>query len=313
MRKRMRRKTNITLVIAEVIIQLRSAFQLEEVTPEPDGQPPGTRLANFIYRGRRRPHSIIKVVIVKDLPEIRPAKGLFFTCHPDDGSGNWRFLKKGNAYIYESLLPEKRQCMVINKNLTRATAYLVPKKDKGFVWNPIDIVDNFLQILLMHYLALRKQGILVHSVAHRGADGKGTVFAGRSGAGKTTLAKIWHGNREGMILNDDRIIVRKHNGRFVIYGTPWHGEFSEYLKSRIELASLDKLFFIHHAPHNRVRRLVPREVFSLLYPTVFLPFWNKPCMQNIAGLSWDIASTVAGYKLGFVNDEHIVSFVRNIA
>ena len=199
----MTRKTDITLMIAEVIIQLRSAFQLEAVTPEPDGQPSGVRLANFIYRGRHRPHIVIEIFIVEALPQIQAARDLFVVCHPDDGLGNWRFLKKGNAYIYESLLPEKRQCAMINKNLTRATAYLLPKKDNGFVWNPIDIVDNFLQILLMHYLALRRQGIFVHSVAQRGVEGKGAVFAGRSGAGKTTLAR--KGNFCTHIFSDSNI------------------------------------------------------------------------------------------------------------
>ncbi len=200
--------------------------------------------------------------------------------------------------------------MLVNKTFDKVTAYLLPKQNKGLVWNITDIIYDFLQVLLINYFAQRNSGIFTHSVGIKDVDGKGLLFAGKSGAGKSTTARLWHKHSKAMVLNDDRIIVRKVNGKFFIHGSPWHGEFSDYLGSRIETALLKKLFFIHHSPKNIATQIPPKPAFNLLYPALFPTFWDKECLENIAAFCDDLVKNVSCFNLGFAKDKSVIGFVR---
>ncbi len=305
-------KTEVRLKIADIIIEMQSNFALEQLTREEQRIQIAERFKNFFHGGGEDSHIIIKVEIVDKLPQIRKTEPVFITYHFQDGSENWRLLKKGNAYIYKSPLKDKRQLMLVNETFDRVTAYLLPKKDKGQVWNTSDIIYDFLQVLLINNFALKKGGIFTHAIGVKDLDGRGLLFAGKSGSGKSSTARLWHKHSRAMVLNDDRIIVRQVNGKFFIYGSPWHGEFSDYLASRIESAPLEKLFFIHHSLKNGVRRISEKTAFNLLYPALFPTFWDKECLENIVSFCQDLIRSVPCYSLGFVNDKRVIGFVRKI-
>ncbi|MBL7069053.1 MAG: hypothetical protein ISS34_04275 [Candidatus Omnitrophica bacterium] len=304
--------SRIKLKIADIITKMQSDFALAQLSEEEKKLEVTERFDNFFYNQERKEEISINVEIVDRLPQIKKTKLSFVTYHPEDGSENWRLLQKGDTYIYKSPLEDKRQLMLVNKTFDKVTAYLLPKKDKGRVWGSTDIIYDFLQVLMINYLAQRSAGIFTHSIGVKDIDGKGLLFAGKSGAGKTTTAKLWHNQSRAMVLNDDRIIVRKRNGGFFIHGCPWHGEFSDYLNSRIEAAPLKKIFFIHHAPKNTARRISVKTAFKLLYPALFPPFWDKGCLENVVSFSQDLIENVPCYSLGFVNDKKMIEFVRKI-
>ena len=305
-------KTELKLKIADIIIEMQSRFALEQLTKEEQRLEVAERFKNFFHNGRQKPHIRIRVEIVDRLPQVRKTEPVFITYHFEDGSENWRLLKKDNAYIYKCPLKDKKQLMLVNETFDRVTAYLKPKKDKGRVWNISDIIYDFLQVLLINYFALKKGGIFTHAIGVKDLDGKGLLFAGKSGSGKSSTARLWHKHSKAMVLNDDRIIVRKVNGKFFIYGSPWHGEFSDYLTSRIESAPLEKLFFIHHSLKNTVRRISEKTAFNLLYPALFPTFWDKECLENIVSFCQDLIRSVPCYSLGFINDKRVIRFVRKI-
>jgi hypothetical protein len=305
-------KTEIKLKIAGIIIRIQSTFALEPHTEEGQKLRFAERFNNFLYNRNQKPHIRIKVEIVDRFPKINNATNIFITYHFQNGKENWRLLKKGNAYIYKSPLEEKKQLMLVNKTFDTITAYLLPKAKKGKVWSVEDIIYDFLQILLINYFALHKKGIFVHSVGVKDLDGKGLLFAGKSGCGKTTTAKLWYNNSKAMVLNDDRIIVRNHQGKFFIYGCPWHGEFSDYLHSKIKPAPLENLFFIYHARDNTVSRISQKQAFRLLYPALFPTFWDKDHLENIVSFSQDLVKGVPCYSLGFKDDKSVIGFVRKL-
>ncbi len=317
----------ISLKIADIVIQMKSRFPLEKLSKEEQGQQAAERFKNFHYKGRQKPHIRIDIEIVDNLPEAPKADPVFITYHFQDGSENWRLQKRGKTFIYKSPLKGKKQLMLVSKNFSRVKAYLLPKdkkvvlgkdnngfvkKNKGFTWNTSDIIYDFLQVLLINYFAVRNEGIFTHAVGIKDLDGKGLLFCGKSEAGKSTTARIWHRHSKAMVLNDDRIIVRKIKRKFLIYGCPWHGDFNDYLISRIESAPLGKLFFIHHAPRNTVRDISQKKAFKLLYPALFPTFWDKRCLENIVSFCHDLIATAACYNLGFVNDKRVIKFVRKV-
>lgn len=307
----MNKKANhrIKLRIADIIIDIQSRFRLELFTEEEQKSLVAERFNNFFYEGNQKPDILIKVEVTDRLPDAS-GETIFVTTHFQDGRENWRLLKKGNAYVYKSSLEDKEQLMFVNRTFDRVTAYLLPKKNKDLVWNITDIIYDFLQVLLINYFALKNQGIFTHSIGVKDSGGKGLLFTGKSGAGKSTTARLWHKHSKAMVLNDDRIIVRKLNGKFFIYGSPWHGEFSDYLASRIESAPLEKIFFIHHSSKNTSRRIFHKEAFNLLYPALFPTFWDKKCLENIVYFCQDLIKNVPCHSLGFVKDKKVIEFVR---
>lgn len=305
-------KERIKLKIADTVIALESTHKLEALTRKEALSQSPERFKNFIYSGNAEPHISIVVKVKESLPAARGLRNVFISYHPQDNRANWQLLTNGKKFHYRSLIKGKLQHMIINKGFNRVTAYLLPKKEKGFVWNYIDIIYDFLQVLLINYFALHRQGVFVHSIGVKDRDSGGLLFAGKSGAGKSTTARIWHAHSGAMVLNDDRIIVRKTNGSFSIYGSPWHGEFSDYLISRIESATLKKILFIHHASRNTVRTIGEREAFHNLYPTLFAPFWSKPLLKNTIAFSNDLIQDTACFSLGFVNNKRVIDFVRRI-
>ena len=75
---------------------------------------------------------------------------------------------------------------------------------------------------MMHFLALNS-GMLIHAAGWRIND-SGWMFAGKSGAGKSTISNLIVEHTGGTFLSDDRIIVRKIKDNFLMYGTPWPGD-----------------------------------------------------------------------------------------
>jgi hypothetical protein len=77
---------------------------------------------------------------------------------------------------------------------------------------------------LYSVILLRYGGVLVHSagVVH---DNRGYVFPGPSECGKTTLAQ--DADRHSLrVIGDDITAIRRYNGQYFLFGTPFWGLFS---------------------------------------------------------------------------------------
>lgn len=300
----------VKLRIAETVIAFDSDFPLQKITLAQEREIFSERFRNFIYHGNQTPDILINVVVVKNLPAIEGAKELFSVYHPEDDSENWRIFEKGSGYIYQCPLSAKQQVMLVNKIFNRVTAYVLPQERKYFVWHFTPIIYDFLQVLLIHYFAQRKTGIFMHAAGVKDLDGRGFLFAGCSGRGKTTMAKLWFKYSRAMILNDDRIILKKEKGGFFIYGTPWHGAFSDYLASRMESAPLSELFLIYRHSENTLKRLSFEEGFKHLYRVIIPVFWSKKLSRNLISFCEDLAESGVCCSLDFVKDKSVIKFIR---
>lgn len=85
--------------------------------------------------------------------------------------------------------------------------------------------ENFLRALYA-WLGVEHGSLLLHSsgVVHKG---RGYVFFGASGSGKTTITRLSVGD---FILSDDLVMLRRQPGTpssVAVYGTPFRGDFAE--------------------------------------------------------------------------------------
>jgi hypothetical protein len=111
--------------------------------------------------------------------------------------------------------------------------------------NPYSI-DTVLRIT--HSLVLAEEGgFLVHAAsAIRG--GRAFLFAGVSGAGKTTMARLTPS--DATVLTDEISYVRRIGNSYQAYGTPFAGELARVGANTS--APLETLYLLVQGPENRI-------------------------------------------------------------
>jgi hypothetical protein len=149
-------------------------------------------------------------------------------------------------------------------------------------------------------------GIMLHSCGVI-YNNNGIVFAGFGRAGKSTTARLWNGLTGVRVLNDDHTILRKINGEFRVFGTPWHGRGGFALAAD---ASLKKLFILKHAQTNQAKLIPPAEASAELLVRTFPPLWSASAMTFTLQFLDELCHTVPCYELGFVPDQSAVEYVR---
>jgi hypothetical protein len=305
------------LQIAGISIHIQSDFAIMKFDRKRERFYPFNLLNNLSSRRKKKPDILIKVMLTKNLPQFNNTK-LVFSSNFSDDTGNLYIFKKGKSYIYihKQALKDKNRfmgyrekMMLTNKTYSRATVYLLPRQRTAWVWHINDIIGSFLQILLMNYLTLKKDGIFIHSAGIKNPDGCGLLFAGKSGAGKTTLAHFFYKYTKAVVLNDDRIIVRKINRQFFIYSSPWYGEFDSYHTSKIKPVPLKKIFFIYKMKKNVIRKKSPKEAFALLYSLIFPPFWDRRCLVNLSYLTQDLVKNIPCFILGLRKNKKVIEMI----
>jgi hypothetical protein len=296
----------VKLRIAGIIIQIESGFKGELFIKEAKW-----RFDNFIYKGTKKSHIILKVKIVDKLPKLNWTKRLFLTIHPDSNEINWGLYKKNGRYMLKTYTPEKKQCLLLNSGFDKGVVYALADKRGDLTWRLTDIIYDALQIILINHL-IQKEGVFVHAIGLKDVDNKGVVFIGKTRSGKSTLARLWHKYSRATVINDDRIIIRRIKGSFFIYGSPWHGDFSDYLISKIDSAKPHNLLFIHHSKNNSLKLISGKRAFNLLYPNLFPALWDKRGLNKTIIFCQDLVGNLPSYSLGFRKDKAVIGFVRRI-
>lgn len=153
----------------------------------------------------------------------------------------------------------------------------------------------FLPIFLAILLS-KERGVMLHSCGI--LDGKkGYLFIGPSGSGKSTLANLY-GNKT--ILNDERIIIRKHGRQFRMYGNPWHGERG---KGGPGSAVINKIFLLRLSPQGNLIHPVNRNLAcKKLTENCFLPLKGVSELIHTFKFCMELAERVPCYNLGFTPD-----------
>jgi hypothetical protein len=174
---------------------------------------------------------------------------------------------------------------------------------------PMDPLEYPLdELLFIHFLALGR-GVEVHSCGLIDSLGRGHLFVGQSGAGKTTMARLWEGESGITVLSDDRIILRKVDGQLWMYGTPWHGEARLASPAR---APLTRVYFLKRGWENELVPLRMAESTGNLISCSFLPFYDPEALSFTLVFFEEVVRAVPCYELRSLPDKRVVEFINNI-
>lgn len=148
----------------------------------------------------------------------------------------------------------------------------------------IQAFDSFLRTFYSWLLPSRG-GVLLHSSAVA-RKGRGFVFFGRSGAGKSTAAKMSRG--KSVILTDEITPVRVIRGGARVYGSPFWGEMSP--RGRNMNFPLRGLLSLKKSDSDSITPLPPGEILSRLLKTVLCFSKDKSNSAKIL----DTVTVIAG-------------------
>ena len=226
-----------------------------------------------------------------------------------DSGSTWSLHRRNGKYYlrvsYAGGNSTPDRIAILESDFRSGEVYISGRSNHPVVLNPLQYP---LAELLMINLLSQGRGILTHSC---GIDnnGEGLLFVGESGAGKSTLCNLWKDKKDVTVLSDDRIIVRKMEGRFWIYGTPWHGDAKVCSP---EKGPLEKIFFLRHAKMNKMERIEGIVAASKLLVCSFPTFWDKKGMEFTLGFIDELTREVPCYELSFVPDERVLDLVKSI-
>lgn len=237
------------------------------------------------------------------VPDLHKARKIF------ESGGLWRLYHQERHWIMalcsHVLGVEPYQVSIFTDSFTSGDVYVRPDCCIGSqMTQPQYPLDEFLITCKL----AQGTGMLLHASLVDDGD-RGWLFAGQSGAGKSTMAGLWERAGVTGIYSDDRVIVREHEGQFWAYGTPWHGTGRYASPKRVPLSGI---FVLRQAPDNATCDLPPMQAVSQLFARSFPTFWNREGLDFTVGFLQRLCAAVPCRDLGFRPTEEIVAFVRRL-
>jgi hypothetical protein len=163
-----------------------------------------------------------------------------------------------------------------------------------------------LRVLVMYFLLLRDRGVVLHASGLT-IDGRAFLFLGRSGAGKTTLSRLFLSRQDRCVLSDDRMIACKSADGFTAWGTPWPGDLGVAVN---QSAPLKGIFFLHKSDASQVRAISARQALDQLLAVVSIPWYDRKLVATGLQLCEQLLAQVPLYELHFRPDEGVVDTLR---
>lgn len=217
-----------------------------------------------------------KVIFETEIDDDETATKRTIAKTPDDICFNWedadciiRPLPHSSHLV--SITPRKsgkNYWMECNDNFRQCFIHLpacrtetpAPENETNFVLN------NFL-MMLYAFNAARHHTLLMHASVVATETGKGYLFLGKSGTGKSTHTGLWLQQfSDCHLLNDDNPIVHVDSlgKQATVFGSPWSGKTPCYRKESMTVGAFVRL---EQAPQNEIEQERAAHAFATLLPS----------------------------------------------
>lgn len=142
--------------------------------------------------------------------------------------------------------------------------------------------------------------LMMHASVIRHA-GRGYLFQGKSGTGKSTHSQLWLKHIDDTeLLNDDNPAIRlMADGEARVYGTPWSGKTPCYKQEWVPIGGFLRL---HQAPHNKIRQYQPLEAFASILSSCSTMIWDEPSYNGICQTISGICRVAHAYDMECLPD-----------
>ncbi|WP_407449062.1 hypothetical protein [Fibrobacter sp.] len=161
-------------------------------------------------------------------------------------------------------------------------------------------------LMVLYALATAGLGTALFHSAVVSYKGRGYMFLGKSGTGKSTHARLWLKYMVGSeLMNDDNPVVRffdhgPDESRAVVYGSPWSGKTPCY---RNVQAPVGGIVLLSQAPYNKIVRLKGVQAYAALVTSISGKRWDKSVADGLHATENALAKNVPVWHLECLPDE----------
>lgn len=155
--------------------------------------------------------------------------------------------------------------------------------------------NSFLRFVFSLNLAAKNGGLIHASSLIK--KGQTYIFPGKSGAGKSTVARL---SPDAILLSDDISLVKKGRSGFSAYGNPFWGELN--VGGENEAAPIKGIYFLVKDTKNYLDILSPAQALRRLLPNVVFFARDRAFSRRLFNFCVDLTADIPAYNLHFVPD-----------
>jgi len=234
-----------------------------------------------------------------------------------DSGGVWKLFRERDGYAFSFCSPAlgtaPYKLATVSHEFTRGRILMSRRHfDSREALQPLEYPLD--EVLMIHRLG-RGAGVELHACGVADARGRGLLFLGHSGAGKSTTAQLWKSVPGATVLSDDRVIIRRDFPRDLrrdmprelrsepeglrIHGTPWHGEAGVAAAAS---APLHRVYFLEHAPKNEFAPITGSRAAAEMLARSFVAHHSAPALRFTLDLLAAVVEQVPCHIFRFLPD-----------
>ena len=177
--------------------------------------------------------------------------------------------------------------------------------------NPPQMRDGYMESICIYRAICRKLPPLGAMLLHGAviSDGEhGYAFTADSGVGKTTHVKLWQSafGEDISVINGDKPIIRKRDGRWYAYGTPWCGKEGWNVNTSVPLTGI---CFLRRGEANTIAPLASETALVDIMPQLLVPDDPEALMATLDLLD-GILTEIPLYELHCTISEEAARIAR---
>ncbi|MDO5409733.1 MAG: hypothetical protein Q4F21_04680 [Lachnospiraceae bacterium] len=159
---------------------------------------------------------------------------------------------------------------------------------------------------LFSYAVLNHHACVLHGVVME-YEGMGILVTAASGTGKTTHTRMWRDRESALIINGDRCLCRKVDGKWYAYGMPWAGSSGEYINRKVPI---NVIVSLKQDSYNHVRRMNVFEGSIYLMQRIFAPMWPGEMQNRAFDMCEELGAEIPMLELSCLPDFEAVDVLK---
>lgn len=215
--------------------------------------------------------------------------------------------------LVSSSFPDPLAEVRVTRKLGR---WSIERGDFRAEWNPVSRTGRIRQaakpysldsvLRIVHTLVLARQGGFLLHAASAIRNGKAFLFAGVSGAGKTTISSL--APPDVTLLTDEISYVRRQEAGYVAFGTPFTGELNKVGEN--VSASIAALYILEKGQENRIDSISPSEAARSVLANILFFAEDEELVRSMFHSAFEFANRVPICRLTFVPDARVWELIR---
>jgi len=291
------RMRDYTLNIAGYNIRLESQEDGPDLAPSPRFTQSLVRAMDYdvlirVHHGRIRPDEDAERLFVA--PYVVEVKGYKVT----KSDNFWSVYKQNGDLLVITNFPDnpsKKATLKLSLALREWDLYI---ENAGRSTDPMEYP---LDGLILYYLTAINADLMIHA-SGVSYNGRGYLFSGVSGKGKTTMSLLWD-NIGAQVIHDDRLIIRNTDGIYRMHNTP------VYRNDVPRSAPIDRIFLISHGNENALTQIREASAVSMVVANCIQHNYSQDMIARFLGSVSMMCSKVPVSTLSFRPDRSVIEYI----